>query len=131
MISWRLLWTLFETGSEIEAIQDSSLEPVRAIAWKDQHRADLEDQMAFNLDSWSYGSDSNGRAFVLKCHYYQWTGVSFQKVNTQRKIIEYDVRLRCSLVNTSADAWTQNLAHVSDIVVKPLTKERKAKLAGS
>ncbi|GFZ47211.1 hypothetical protein JCM24511_04954 [Saitozyma sp. JCM 24511] len=80
-IAWPLLWHIMPTETEIEGPHDLH-----------------EHLMAYKVDSWQYTMDDRGRAFVIKAHYFQWSGSSFQKVSVTRKIPEFrDLRPISSL----------------------------------
>ncbi|SGY15367.1 BQ5605_C013g07348 [Microbotryum silenes-dioicae] len=72
-ISWRLLWTLFKVGQEIESAHDVTGEMI-----------------ALKLDSWAYVQESMGRVFHLSCHFYQWAGTCYHKMPVTRRVNEFD-----------------------------------------
>ncbi|KDE04374.1 hypothetical protein MVLG_05166 [Microbotryum lychnidis-dioicae p1A1 Lamole] len=72
-ISWRLLWTLFKVGQEIESAHDVTGEMI-----------------ALKLDSWAYVQESMGRVFQLSCHFYQWAGTCYHKMPVTRRVNEFD-----------------------------------------
>ncbi|KAI5477302.1 AAA family ATPase [Pseudohyphozyma bogoriensis] len=71
-VSWHLLWSLFETGEDVESIHDVTGEII-----------------ALTVNSWSYAQESMGRFFVLHCHFYQWAGTTFHKIPITRKVQEF------------------------------------------
>ncbi|GAA5854256.1 hypothetical protein JCM9279_005099 [Rhodotorula babjevae] len=93
-VSWHLLWTLFELGMEVEALHDVTSEPIALV-----------------LDEWEYAQEAMGRSFIVRCHGYQWTGVSYHRVHVTRRIAEF-----------------QDLRSVSTLPVSPLCDESKSSL---
>lgn len=75
-IIWPYLWCLFENGCDIETIDDAT-----------------DESQALVLDSWSYTIDARGRTFAAKCHFYQWTGTAFYRMDRVLKIPEFHVYL--------------------------------------
>ncbi|KPV74782.1 uncharacterized protein RHOBADRAFT_53721 [Rhodotorula graminis WP1] len=92
--SWHLLWTFFELGMEVEAHHDVTGEPIALV-----------------LDEWEYAQEAMGRSFIVRCHGYQWTGVSYHRVHVTRRIAEF-----------------QDLRSVSTLPVLPLCDESRSLL---
>ncbi|RSH83922.1 hypothetical protein EHS25_005166 [Saitozyma podzolica] len=93
-ITWPLLWWIMPAGQEIEGPHD------------------LHDRlMAYKIDSWQYTVDDRGRAFIIKAHYYQWSGYDFQQMSVTKKIPEF-----------------KEIKPLSELEFWPLTQERKEAL---
>lgn len=95
-ISWKLLWSLVRTGEDIETKHDVTGEAT-----------------AMQIDSWAYVTESMGRSFVMKCHYHQWTGISYQRINATRKIAEF-----------------YDLCDISELPTRPLSQAQRSALQG-
>ncbi|WWD19965.1 hypothetical protein CI109_104438 [Kwoniella shandongensis] len=95
-ITWPLLWWIMSTDSEVESPYDL-----------------YDASVAYKLDSWQYTMDDRGRAFVIKAHYYQWSGSNFQKMVVTKKIPEF-----------------KDIRPISELEFWPLTAERKSLLQG-
>ncbi|GFZ51714.1 hypothetical protein JCM24511_09482 [Saitozyma sp. JCM 24511] len=71
-IVWPLLWWLMPSGTNVEG------------------KHELHDALtAYTVDSWQYTMDDRGRAYVIKGHYFQWSGLSYQRMEVIKKIPEF------------------------------------------
>ncbi len=105
MITWSLLWLLFEVGQEVEAIYENTGERVSAArkqneTWFLSDNAGENEQMAMRVDGWAYGMSQKGRTFDLHGYAYQWTGVKIQRIRITRKVLEFSVR---GIINSSTN----------------------------
>ncbi|KAJ9091271.1 hypothetical protein QFC19_009181 [Naganishia cerealis] len=93
-IIWPYLWCLFENGSDIETKDDVT-----------------DEFQSLVLDSWNYTIDARGKTFAAKCHFYQWTGNAFYRMDKVLKIPEF-----------------KDIQEITSLKFWPLTKEKKLNL---
>lgn len=96
-----------------------------------------DERQALVLDSWNYTIDARGRTFAAKCHFYQWTGNAFYRMDKVLKIPEFKVNcssgvllLLLSISDHNALFPEQDIQDISSLKFWPLTEEIKSTYQG-